>query len=326
VYLSIWVLHHVRKNPGTVIHHGSLGPQFIKLLDPSQDHFAALVSVISTFSRFDFNAEAWGVEWLLPLPNPTVRHFWAILQFDSVLPCNTGGGRSFLLSREFLKRSQAQEDLRSCTVSFRQFGGPLDGTYKGTLVEVCMSRASCYSPAYFALNFLLRHAGGDYDATKILVHLLLIHYRRAYCAKQCFCEIQAVIDAGADVNGGHYIATPLQIATRWSDIKIIKWLLQAGADPNKTGGTQPFDLMSQEWWQNYAQLSGSSPLWLHRRKIGTRPPKDDAAIDACLVQYGARGFSQASPESQQMVLSPRESELFMTTTTMLSVYKVVLKS
>jgi hypothetical protein len=64
VYLSIWVLHRIRKDRGTVIRHHSLGPQIIKLLDPCQPHFAALVYVIKDSSTFKFNVEAWGVEWL----------------------------------------------------------------------------------------------------------------------------------------------------------------------------------------------------------------------------------------------------------------------
>ncbi|KAF2655868.1 hypothetical protein K491DRAFT_598030 [Lophiostoma macrostomum CBS 122681] len=99
VYLSILMLLRLRKDSASVVRHGTLGPRAVKLFDSSQTHFIALATIISTFSTYKFGVEAWAVEWLSPVPDTSVRQFWAILQFDASL-----SDRSFLLTREFLKR------------------------------------------------------------------------------------------------------------------------------------------------------------------------------------------------------------------------------
>ncbi|KAF2655869.1 hypothetical protein K491DRAFT_692507 [Lophiostoma macrostomum CBS 122681] len=163
-----------------------------------------------------------------------------------------------------------------------------------------MSRAAASNSDYTCVDFLLRNVGGTYNATSLLVHLLLTHHHEDYCKRISFCRVQAVLEAGADVDGGDYIATPLQIATRRMDIDTIRWLLQAGADPNRTGRTRPLHLTPRHDWYTYEQLSGLSPLWLHRTtRVGRSPHEQHAVVDACFVQYGGKEISDASRDTRK---------------------------
>jgi hypothetical protein len=175
--------------------------------------------------------------------------------------------------------------------------------FDGSLFEV-MAQLSGYLDGGFA--WLLDRCNTAMDIGVLLPAINYHHmYRNNTSDAPKRCELQKILDRGADPNATQYSITPLQIAAATRDVEGVRELLRAGANANATGNPigVRFKVDFILNWCN--ELHNLSPLYICRNfKSSASPPHhpDDAEemekrielgsplVEALLLQYGAEEY------------------------------------
>jgi hypothetical protein len=180
-----------------------------------------------------------------------------------------------------------------------------DKTYEfdGSLLEV-MAQLSCYLEDSF--TWLLDRCNTAMDIS-VLLPTINYHHIHSHDTSNGphRCELQKLLDRGADPNATQYSITPLQIAAATRDVEGVRELLRAGANANATGNPSGvrFKADSILSWCN--DLYNLSPLYICRDFKSSASPPDDPEeeeemekrlelgsplVDALLLQYGAEEY------------------------------------
>jgi hypothetical protein len=217
----------------------------VSLLDVSKPHFAAFCSLLDVHFRGNGilqNEIFWNVHWI----HPPIRVEASI--FLNQLLTSAHGSGAFELAEKYLRTTdkkvlfqtnldfRAQSNIDAAFVWRRKF--PKFLRFNGTIVDFIAQVPG--SRFRGQLKMLLKHGEGLYDRSKGLLSAVVSHLD--HCdhegdATPCsgFCPLRYLIEAGADPNGTGYHTRPLQITVHKQDYEGTKALLEAGANPNYSG-------------------------------------------------------------------------------------------
>jgi hypothetical protein len=175
--------------------------------------------------------------------------------------------------------------------------------FDGSLFEV-MAQLSGYLDGGFA--WLLERCNTAMDIS-VLLPTINYHHIHSHSTSDARdrCELQKILDRGADPNATQYSTTPLQIAAATRDVEGVRELLRAGANANATGNPSGVRLKADSILSWCNELYNLSPLYICRDfKSSASPPHhpDDAEemekrielgsplVEALLLQYGAEEY------------------------------------
>lgn len=130
------------------------------------------------------------------------------------------------------------------------------------------------------LDYAIRK--GDVEVLKLFVHGDAPIDTRDELFEYAACcghvaSVKCMVEAGVDVNSVNEFLTPLMMAARGSRLDTIKFLLEAGADPNLSANEEP--------------IIGITTTTLYYAAIARVPGSDASqpeAIVRCLLDHGAR--------------------------------------
>ena len=196
------------------------------------------------------------------------------------------------LAAELLRRPgseriwQEQLSREVCISVYTESSGTEQRTrFSGNLVKLFATAGTEQTPD--ALKFLLHHALGRFDPTSVLVRFIGTHHHfkpDETCDQDC--ELQSLLEMGADPNARGYPCTPLQIAVVHRDKHGIQALLQAGADPSATGSNEVEDWEEGTMLGKFSGLQGvkSVDILRTRRRLGVDVFGIEAEDDRVLIQ------------------------------------------
>ncbi|KAK0706095.1 hypothetical protein B0T26DRAFT_725418 [Lasiosphaeria miniovina] len=240
----------------------------------------------------------WNLSWRQLPTNDAVRTLINLLFTDE----------SSELGRKFVQSIRAGSWLQSSVDLSLPIWHPISEEaielcqFEGTLVELFALFSNGRSDA---LKLFLELVIGYFDPSKILLHLVGWHTHDGNdgsCNGSCILARQ--LQLGADPDGPGYRICPLQIAARMRDLKGVRLLLEAGANPNHTG-----DQKGEVWKEGtvlarFNNILDCSPLNIVQTMgcyfVGDQLDKrkeDVPKIVALMREYGARSFTRTEAES-----------------------------
>lgn len=140
------------------------------------------------------------------------------------------------------------------------------------------------------------------DASTTLLSYIGSHGRGFCLGGSCgkTCSLIRLLQLGAQPDAPWYSVKPLQIAVASWDVKGVRTLLQAGADPNDCGHENGIAWEDSDLLWRFSGLYGCSPLFICREfecdvildAWYGRRQGDHNKIEELLVAYKARSFRE----------------------------------
>ncbi|KAH7139225.1 hypothetical protein B0J11DRAFT_564044 [Dendryphion nanum] len=281
----------------------------LDLLDPSKSHYISLLKITGLvnaskgFGNAGFlRMEMWAVH---SNGSPLAIRAFHLSNIDLL----TGPAEARLsllekLSTQPLYHEALHESLSLQFCSNSKVDGSKQSYFQGTLAEWNPGLAlSLYESANNS-NFLPSNYGSD------LMLLCAAHKGRQICCRSVNepCELKRLLETGISPDFAKHSVTPLQIATLCCDFEAVKLLLEAGADPNRSGIGQvdegsSIDLRDPDGCiQSHSRVSFNffcryyQEIELHNFGFyfkkgdfrSTEDENDRAEIEKLLLQFGAK--------------------------------------
>jgi hypothetical protein len=168
----------------------------------------------------------------------------------------------------------------------------------GTLVEILAQFAFQLESNVF--EFLLDYSSHLVDCSPVLVLYVGSHGRlRLEGCEDCLtdCTLQRLLRNGANPNISDYRVTPLQIAVVCWDSNAVRYLLEAGADPNALGNNDGILWEQGHNLAGFNHLHGASPLYICRQldiifkgdlRSVYRDKEEREITEGLLLKYGGK--------------------------------------
>jgi hypothetical protein len=306
-YFTTSAIVSIVRWPEEIASQDSLLCLVTEFLDPTENHYDALCS-ISDDVISSACAEDLFVPYLEHDTLPVKLSNWSSLPIRSeaavLLNLLLLSQNSTLELIESFLRQHDTKTLLNYEFKYNRFTRGLiefhrgNYTFEGTLLEILAQSAFQFKRD--VLKLLFNYSEQLVDCSPILTSYVGSHGRLCVDEEEdCVtdCTVLRLLRHGANPNISDYRVTPLQIAVASWDSNAVKYLLEAGADPNALGNIDGILWKEKHILEGFNHLHGASPLYICRQldaiyqgySRSDYADKDERKkIQDLLLQYGGK--------------------------------------